>query len=122
MNNIKLFIDDVRMPADVGYNNADFIIARDWWKARQVIDKFKPQFISFDHDLGEDSKATDGSVYYTGYDIVKWMIAEDSIRNKQYITENFKFNVHSANPIGAKNIEDALNNYIEHKFYSGWRE
>lgn len=33
-----------------------------------------------------------------------------------FITKNFVFRCHSANPVGKKNIEELLNSYIENKF------
>jgi len=116
---IKLFIDDIRMPSDVGFKDSDFIVARNWFSARQMIDKFKPQFISFDHDLGDDSIIHDmdrGAVHRTGMDIAKWLVEQDSRKpDKMFITESFDFNVHSANPVGAENIKNFLDNYLDHK-------
>ena len=111
--NVKLFIDDVRMPSDVGYKDSDFIIAREPVAARYNIHHFKPQFIAFDHDLGE---RFGGGMNQSGYDIAKWMISQELDGREEYITKDFKFSVHSANPVGKKNIEDLLNNYIKNKF------
>lgn len=111
---MRLFIDDIRVPSDVGYNDEDFVMARDPFKARQLIDKHKPQFISFDHDLGVDEF---NKIHKTGYDIAKWMVDQDCDRDKEYFTKDFKFNVHSANPIGAENIRKLLNNYMKVKYF-----
>lgn len=110
---IKLFIDDICFPVDVGYeNNSDFLIVRCPYSARKAIHDYKPQFIAFDHDLGEDEFRR---IHKTGYDIAKWMILEDQ-DDDTYITKDFKFSCHSANPVGKKNIEDLLNGYIKNKF------
>lgn len=109
---IKLFIDDVRMPSDVGLKNSEYIIVRDFYAARKAIAQYKPSFISFDHDLGEEAARIDG-VLRTGYDIAKWMVNEVIHRNKDYITKDFKFNVHSANPVGAENIRGLLDGFIK---------
>jgi hypothetical protein len=48
--------------------------------------------------------------------IVKFLIEEDLDMNEAYntnfIPSNFEFNVHSANPVGAANIEGYLNSYL----------
>lgn len=105
-SNIKLFIDDIRIPSDVGYEDKEWIIVRDYDSAIDIIKKYKPQIISFDHDLGEDLK--------TGLDITKQLIEFD-LENGSYIQSNFKYEVHSANPVGAGNIRGFLDGYIKHK-------
>lgn len=96
----KLWIDDVRPPPDV-----------DWKVAKSTEDAIRlyvafgwPEFISFDHDLGETDR---------GIDFVKWLINEDL----QYGTMpgTFKFTVHSANPIGAENIRVLMQSYLDYK-------
>jgi len=54
-------------------------------------------FISFDHDLGNDE---DG----TGYDVAKF-IEERVVRGTM---EPIEYSVHSANPVGANNIDNAM--------------
>ena len=51
-------------------------------------------FISFDHDLGEKK---------SGYDIAKYIVEEHIPIGA--------FAVHSANPVGAKNIRELLTHY-----------
>lgn len=114
MSTVKLFIDDLRMPSQVGLKDADFLIVRDPFEARQAIHKYKPQYIAFDHDLGVDSYTM--KIHKTGYDIAKWMTEQDQDRDAEYITEDFKFSVHSANPVGAENITKLLNGYMKFKF------
>jgi hypothetical protein len=102
---MKLFIDDIRQPSDVGLNNLDWVVVKSYHQAMIMIHDYAPQEISFDHDLGFDE---------TGYDIAKELVQLDMDDNK-YISDNFVFNVHSANPVGKKNIEEYLKSYIEHK-------
>jgi hypothetical protein len=113
----NLFIDDERSPSDVTwapqqvsekYRNEEWVVARN---GQQVLDVFikkgMPEFISFDHDLGDYSG--------TGYDITKMLIniaIETPIPFYQF-PSNFQFFVHSKNPIGKANIEGLLNNYLE---------
>jgi len=104
---MKLFIDDIRMPNDIGLHNSNYLIARNFTEAITYIKEYKPQYITFDHDLGDCS--------YDGYDIAKFLVDLD-LDHGDYITEEFDFNVHSANPVGAVNISKYLNNYLDKKF------
>jgi hypothetical protein len=125
----KIFLDDVRNPYDVFKltvnplyeNNEDWIIVRDYFEFIETVNKYgNPDYISFDHDLSYDHYLEENQedIDYdsldekTGYDAAKWLV--------QYCVENGhkipEFYVHSANPVGKKNIEYYLNNakkYIE---------
>lgn len=62
--NWKLYFDDIRTP-----NDPTFMIARTVNDAQKLIHLLGvPTFISFDHDLGVDSK---GALLPTGYDFAK---------------------------------------------------
>ena len=73
-----------------------------------------PLIISFDHDLGDETK-------HTGYDVAKQLVENDIIsgnkesRQSYKFCDGFDFYVHSQNPIGKANIEGLLNNYLKHK-------
>lgn len=110
MGDMKLFIDDIRIPSDVGLVNSEYCIARNWWQAVNIIMFAKPQEIHFDHDLGEESDIR------TGYGVAKFLIEEDMFEKDDFITKDFVFRCHSANPVGKKNIEELLNGYIQSKF------
>lgn len=101
----SIFLDDIR-----NTNNKDYIVVRSYEETISLIEKKGcPKFISFDHDLGEDKNALQ---------VVKWLIEKDldSLNNKEiFIPDNFTFIVHSANPIGRKNIEEMLNGYLKFK-------
>lgn len=100
----KLYIDDIRDP-----HEDDFIVVRSYAEAVGYLRKNGcPQYISFDHDLGSN----DG---LDGIDIVKWIVNTDLNRDGTFIPQDFKYNVHSANPVGVANIEGLLNNYLEHR-------
>ena len=100
----KIFLDDERFPPE----GQDFVIVR---TSEQCIGWMKeydcPEYISFDHDLGGDD---------TAMKVVHWIIEQD-IRERlagfTFIPENFTFYVHSQNPIGAKNITELLNSYLQ---------
>ena len=92
----KLYLDDMRMP-----RNQDWTIVRsyqefiDW-----VTNNGVPDYISFDHDLGEEK---------SGFDCAKWLC--------NYCLDSHiplpEFSVHSANPVGRENIESIMNNYTK---------
>ena len=89
----KLFLDDIRMPPDdswtIVHNYDDCISALTY----HVWDE-----ISLDHDLGDDSK--------TGYDVVKWL--EERAANGLGRFVPTIINIHSANPVGRKNMEAGI--------------
>lgn len=57
-----------------------------------------PEFISFDHDLGEGK---------TGFDCAKFLV-EFCLDNG---VSDINFQVHSQNPVGKENIEKLLGNF-----------
>jgi len=100
----KLFLDDVRHPK----YGTGWILALSFQNAREIVENFgAPKHISFDHDLGEES---DGD----GIDFAKWLIDYDM--RHDVLGEEFTFNVHSANPVGAENITCLMNNYLKFKY------
>jgi len=93
-----LYIDDIRMPKEYGYDIVRTSRAAITYMKREGC----PSFISFDHDLGGD----DNSMI-----IVRWMVEED-MRNPGFIPKNFEWHVHSANPVGVENINGLLKGYL----------
>ncbi|MHB1491445.1 MAG: cyclic-phosphate processing receiver domain-containing protein [Cellulomonas sp.] len=94
----RMFIDDLREPPD------DWIIARTSVDALEYMQVHGcPLEISFDHDLGGDD---------TAMQVVKKIVEQDLDAGGEFIPATFKFVVHSANPIGARNIEGYLNGYL----------
>lgn len=103
-----LFIDDIRFPA-----NLEWVIARDSAEAIDFITRWgMPDEISFDYDLGGDD---------TAMNVVKFII-DAVLSNKVKLLDGFKFHVHSANPVGAKNIQETLGGFLDfmEKEY-GWK-
>jgi len=97
----QMFIDDERFPVD-----DTMIVVRSFDEATAyVIEHGCPTFISFDHDLG---------IGKTGYDFANWLIDRD-LDISGFMPENFHFDVHSQNPIGARNIREVLNSYLKFK-------
>ena len=121
-----LFLDDVRIPGDVTWiqlDNVKWEIVRSYSSAiRWVHDNGFPDVISVDHDLGYeevDTSYLDSSGLLipiveteekTGYDFAKFLIDLDIDTNS--MPDEFRFTVHSKNPIGSENIRELLNNYI----------
>lgn len=98
----KLYLDDIRNP-----KNSDFRVVRSFEDAvNYVIQNGFPCYISFDHDLGENDSRT-------GYDFAKWLVEYDLIHN--VMPEDFEYNVHSANPVGAENIRNFMDCYLRHR-------
>ena len=99
----KLFLDDER-DAALFYPGIEFLIARTYDEAVQIVlENGLPEFVAFDHDLGDVDSVHEKS----GYLFAKYLI-DYMLDNK--ITTPFRFNVHSANPTGAVNIECYLKN------------
>jgi hypothetical protein len=93
---VNLFVDDERdldtfMP---GSYTGTWLYARNFKQAVSLLSLNNINEISLDHDLGKGK---------TGYDLAKWMTA-----NKKWPE---KVHVHSANPVGRKNI------ISEYEFY-----
>lgn len=105
--NWKLYLDDIRTPEDYYY-----IVSRSVEDAQKlVLICGSAEFISFDHDLGVDE---DGNILPTGYDFAKWLVEMD-MDGIITIPSDFSFEVHSTNPIGAKNIYELLNSYLKYR-------
>ena len=135
----KLFLDDIRIPKDaiglVPSNMNQFYWENDWDVVKNYsefcdyIQKYgSPDFVSFDHDLADDhyndlffdenwsKNDTDVVLKYddykekTGYECAKWLVdycLENGLQLPDYV-------VHSANPVGKKNIESYLLNAKKH--------
>lgn len=98
----KLFLDDERFPVD-----SSWAIARTPSEAFVLIEKNgMPNEMSLDHDLGEGIP--------TGYDFVR-MLSERLLDGEVILPDSFKYYVHSQNPVGKRNIEEYLNQFL--RFY-----
>ena len=105
----NLFLDDVRSVKMVypQMMEADFIIVRDYGVfVTTILQKGLPSFISFDNDLGLNSK---GNVAKDGYDCAKWLVYQSNLDLR-----TLRFKVYLANPIAKIQIQSLLNNYINH--------
>ncbi len=97
-----LYLDDIRVP----HTSRDWIIARSCDEAKaHCLEHGVPSLISFDHDLGDQVPS--------GFDFAKWLVENDMDHHGAFLPEDFSFNVHSANVVGAENITGLLARYLE---------
>lgn len=93
MSGVRLWLDDLR-PAPKGWN---------WCRtATEAIDMLKTSGVlelSLDHDLGDDKLGT-------GYTVALWL-EEKAYEGKWEVIPS-TIRVHSANPVGAARIHQAL--------------
>lgn len=103
--NWEMFIDDERFP---GKDVSDsVVIVRSSQEAIELCKAVKslPKNIMFDHDLGGND---------TSMQFIRWMVDELYKDEPKYkLHPDFKFSVHSQNPVGAGNITSLMNNLIK---------
>lgn len=117
----SLFLDDdkdTRFPPDgPSPTGGEWIIARTLSEAYAVFDKYgMPGFISFDHDLGIDENGVEEKGMHYAHRIIEIDMNEregDVQDFSRMFSEDFDFRVHSANPVGAKNIKCLMRNYLD---------
>lgn len=103
--NWKLFLDDERDPI-----GTDWVVCRCVTEAVIACENYgMPNFISFDHDLGQGFSPENYD--NTGLGFVKWLI-DQCLDEKLKFPTDFDFYVHSQNPIGKANIENLMNNFL----------
>ena len=106
-NNYRIFLDDERRVEDVYENCEKFVTARSVSEFKKIIqEKGIPEFISFDHDLGEDEN---GNILPSGYDAAKWMVYEAELDIR-----NMSFKTHSSNIQTRDQINGLLGNWQKH--------
>lgn len=91
---MKMWLDDVR-PMPDGFD----IHVRTEKEAVDLLKTGTVHYMSFDHDLGDERRGT-------GYGVAKY------IESAAFLGEIPKlgWRIHSANPVGAKNITQAMQN------------
>lgn len=121
-----LYLDDVRTPAEPLNGYEPWVVVRSYDKFTAHIEEHgMPDFISFDHDLADEhmndyydqvrsygfqTPSYDKFKEKTGVSCAMWLIEycmDNNVEPKQCA-------VHSHNPVGAKNIQDCINNYKKH--------
>lgn len=95
-----LYLDDFRDPPDKHWT-----LARSTAEAIDLVKKHGfPEYVSFDHDLrGQD----------TGMEFAKFLVNLDL--EHHLMPKNFRFTVHSQNPVGAANITALMEGYMAHR-------
>lgn len=102
---MRIYLDDVRpTPAALAgdrYEDVPRAYTHRCYTAQEAINLLKTgvvEFISFDHDLGAPENGT-------GYDVARWI--EQAVWEGQIPMPDY--DIHSANPVGARNIDRAMN-------------
>lgn len=105
---VLLWLDDlrnpVRFPELIDLSRFDKVVwVKDFAAFKQeVTEHGLPAFVSFDHDLGEAE---------SGYDCAKWLV--DYCMGGETPLPLPGWQVHSANPVGRKNIESLFASYVK---------
>lgn len=95
-----LYLDDERHPQ----TDRPWQVVRSYDEAVAYITKHGiPNYISFDHDIASEPN--------TGYTFAKWLVDQD-LDGIHRFPKDFAFNVHSANPVGHRNIDAYLTQYL----------
>lgn len=108
----KLFLDDERDPSFVKWVNTpdreEVVVCRNYDDfVATITGRGMPFMISFDHDLGDFDVE-----WKSGYDCAKWLV--DYLLDNPELWNGCRFRVHSMNPVGAKNIQQLLYNFVQH--------
>ena len=99
-----IWLDDEREPynflyEDLEYKEKDITICKNYSQFVKTIEQEGlPEFICFDHDLGEEK---------TGYDCAKFLV-DYCLKNKLKLPDWY---IQSANIVGKMNIAGLLKNY-----------
>lgn len=104
----RFILDDFRKAKKVNeINGTNYVFDGIWTNYTEAVTWCKafgcPNYIAFDHDLGEEK---------TGFDFAKWLVEQD-LMNPGFIPADFSFGCQSSNPSGRVNIVSYLNNYLE---------
>ena len=115
-----LFLDDIRVPKDVKWVDipaANWVIVRSYGDfVAKILKDGLPEFISFDHDLGDKAMKhcieNNGKSFdydrveeMTGMHCAKWLV-NYCLDNNREVPD---FSVHTVNPCGRDNINGLLN-------------
>ena len=101
----NLFLDDERNPEDVTWKalpKTSWVVVRSFKEFHKTLkEKGPPELVSFDHDIGEFRTGATCAQALIEFDLNVWKGAW-----------NGKFEVHSQNPVGARNIQFDLQSYL----------
>ena len=106
MHRYWLFLDDERHPADWWFEEAPIHIARSYDEFKAELEMYGcPEYISFDHDLGDASKS--------GMECAH-LFVNKILDNELQMDPKFSFSIHSQNPVGAENIFGLISQFMIH--------
>src|SRR6187551_2241139 len=88
----RIWLDDERK------NPPGFFWAKTVEQAQEIFKNYDVLEVSLDHDLGENE--------LTGYDFVCWIEKKIAFGTWKYRIP--EFHIHSANPVGRKNMQKAI--------------
>ncbi len=91
----KIWLDDIRLPPE------GWTWVKTSTEAMLALSTGNVEEISLDHDLGDEEDDTN-----TGYTVAKFIEKEAYLKR----LPKLKWKIHSANPVGRKNMEAALKN------------
>lgn len=104
-NIIMIWLDDLRDPIDFVnpniYMSCDVVWVKNYEEFIEMYNKYKNEYVislSLDHDLGEEK---------SGYDCLKY-VGKDCMSNWKELPY---IEIHSANPVGRKNMESYIKSY-----------
>jgi hypothetical protein len=104
-----LYVDDIRnIPASYQNDNEVWDLARNYDQAIKMLQITDYDMLSLDHDI---ASWNDDGREMTGYDITLWL-AQRKIDGLYTPPEIF---VHSANPVGVRNMNAVLDRYVLEK-------
>lgn len=99
-----LFIDDERFPKTPYY-----MLARTSREAILMVQYYGlPTEICFDHDLSIINGVVDTSIEF-----INWL-TNKIVDGVIVIPSDFKYSIHSQNPVGASNIKSKMDQLLEH--------
>lgn len=115
---LYIYLDDIRTPRNIKNsiicrNFVEFRKAiKEWGKDASMLSCPDDLYISFDHDI---SCYDETGQEITGYDALKWFVQVlmNNPFKSEFIRDCITINVHSANPIGRKNIEAYWQSFIK---------
>lgn len=99
---IKIWLDDERDPA--GFSNKTgwtWVRTAPECIALLIVHAGNVEYLSLDHDLGDEVPGAG-----TGHDVANWIEEQAHVGSKLYVPADI--NVHSANAVGAKNMQAAI--------------
>jgi len=98
-----LYVDDIRDLPEI-YEGWD--VARNYEEAIRLLTVNVYECVSLDHDIASWDKS---GREMTGYDIALWLVNR-AHEGTEYVPP--KVIVHSANPVGVKNIQGVIDRYL----------